>query len=218
VSTQRPTVDDTDAHTPSLDDVRQAIERRVDDPTITFPDDWTTSSSWKRAQTADVIVGIDNPAQFSVMLSRPDATPDLGCLSPAQRAVYRRVEHHGAMPSQVAHERGIDASTARTHLQRARRKLDAQPPVWGDRHRVTFALHDHDLVAECDCEAHRWHDWCAHVAVLWWRWTGTGDLVVTDLDTGQHHQHPPEWLSVDDATATTDTTHQQARTDGGEPR
>ena len=66
------------------------------------------------------------------------------------------------------------------------------------RHRVLFVVYEGDLIAECDCEAYRFRDWCAHVALLWWRWS-RDDLGVTDLDTGRRHLSPPWWLSVDDA-------------------
>jgi len=65
------------------------------------------------------------------------------------------------------------------------------------RHRVLFAVYEGDLVAECDCDAYHFRGWCAHVALLWWRWS-RDDLGVTDLDTGETHLTPPWWLSVDD--------------------
>lgn len=66
------------------------------------------------------------------------------------------------------------------------------------RHRVLFALYEGDLIAECECNGHRFRDWCAHVALLWWKWS-RGDLGVTDLDTGRTHLSAPWWLSIDDA-------------------
>ena len=68
------------------------------------------------------------------------------------------------------------------------------------RHRVLFAVYEGDLVAECDCNGHRFRDWCAHVALLWWRWSRE-NLSVTDLDTGETYLSPPWWFSVDDAEA-----------------
>ncbi|OYR86254.1 hypothetical protein DJ71_06605 [Halorubrum sp. E3] len=66
------------------------------------------------------------------------------------------------------------------------------------RHRVLFTLYEGDLRAECDCDGHRFRDFCAHVALLWWQWS-RDDLGVTDLDTGRTHLSPPWWLSIDDA-------------------
>jgi hypothetical protein len=67
---------------------------------------------------------------------------------------------------------------------------------FGDDHRVTFAIYDGQLRAECDCQGFRYADWCAHVAHLWWRWAALGDLAVTDLDTGRTYLWPPAWLSL----------------------
>ena len=66
------------------------------------------------------------------------------------------------------------------------------------QHRVLFALYEGELVAECECDGHRFRDWCAHVALLWWKWS-RDDLAVTDLDTGRTHLSPPWWFSIDDA-------------------
>ncbi len=66
------------------------------------------------------------------------------------------------------------------------------------KHRVLFAIYDGDVVAECECDGHRFRGWCAHVALLWWRWS-RDDLAVTDLETGRTHLSPPWWLSIDDA-------------------
>ena len=68
------------------------------------------------------------------------------------------------------------------------------------KHRVLFALYEGNLVAECNCDGHRFRDWCAHVALLWWRWS-RDNLAVTDLDTGRTYTSPPWWLSVDDVEA-----------------
>jgi len=66
------------------------------------------------------------------------------------------------------------------------------------KHRVLFALYEGDLVAECECDGYRFRGWCAHVALLWWKWSRE-DLAVTDLDVGRTHLSPPWWLSIDDA-------------------
>ena len=87
------------------------------------------------------------------------------------------------------------------------------------RHRVLFALYEGDLVAECDCDGHRFRSWCAHVALLWWRWSRE-DLAVTDIDTGRTYMSPPWWLSVDDVEADRPDaeTSQPVAADGGVDR
>ncbi|TKX86949.1 hypothetical protein EXE43_05545 [Halorubrum sp. SS5] len=128
-----------------VDELRERIANRLGEPDrLQFPSGWTTSTSWRRAQTAPAAVGPVNPAEFDVLLG------------------------------------GGDGENALT------------------RHRVLFAVYEGDLVAECDCDGHRFRGWCAHVALLWRRWT-LDDLGVTDLDTGRTHLSPPWWLSVDDA-------------------
>jgi hypothetical protein len=84
------------------------------------------------------------------------------------------------------------------------------------RHRVLFAVYEGDLVAECDCDGHHFRDWCAHVALLWWKWSRE-QLGVTDLDTGETYLSPPWWFSVDDVEADrteADASHPVAA-DGG---
>jgi DNA-directed RNA polymerase specialized sigma24 family protein len=45
-------------------------------------------------------------------------------LTERQREVYNAVELFGLRPKDVAKDAGIDESTARTHLQRAREKVN----------------------------------------------------------------------------------------------
>jgi len=68
----------------------------------------------------------------------------------------------------------------------------------GSRHRVLFAIHEGELRAECDCEGFEHRQWCAHVALLWWRWSRRR-LGVTDVSTGDTHLSPPVWVSVREA-------------------
>ncbi|WP_058365392.1 hypothetical protein [Haloparvum sedimenti] len=84
-------------------------------------------------------------------------------------------------------------------------------------HRVLFALYGGDLVAECECDGWSYRGWCAHVAVLWWRWC-RDQLAVTNLDTGRTYLSPPWWFSVDGADAQTElpvSIDQPVATDGG---
>lgn len=67
----------------------------------------------------------------------------------------------------------------------------------GDPHRVTFALVEGTLRAECNCDGYRYRDFCAHVALLWWRWC-RGRLDVTDVDAETIYQSPPCWLRIPD--------------------
>lgn len=48
---------------------------------------------------------------------------DMSTLSPTERKVYEAVEMGSSQPADVAYELGMTASTARTHLWRARGKL-----------------------------------------------------------------------------------------------
>ncbi|WP_435348987.1 hypothetical protein [Haloarchaeobius sp. HRN-SO-5] len=86
----------------------------------------------------------------------------------------------------------------------------------GDRHRVTFTIHQGNLLAHCGCHGWTYHDWCAHVAYLWWQWS-RARLGVTDLDTGSVYHEPPVWLRVDDPARPT-ASATRARTDGGDRR
>jgi len=112
-------------------------------PKLTFPDGWTLSDAWQRAQRADPHLGPVDAAHFDVLLSRPDSGD------------------------------------------------------WGSRHRVLFAIQNGALRAECDCKSFTHRDWCAHVAVLWWRWVRE-QLGVRDLDADDTHLSPPWWLAIHD--------------------
>ncbi|WP_232703136.1 SWIM zinc finger family protein [Halobacterium wangiae] len=112
-------------------------------PKLVFPEGWTLSGAWKRAQSAEAYLGpTEGRAHYDVLLGR----------------------ENGDM---------------------------------GDKHRVLFAIQNGALRADCDCKAHQYRDWCAHVAVLWWRWT-RGRITVRNLDTDQTHVSPPWWLAIPD--------------------
>jgi len=150
----------------AVDEQRQKISKQLGEPErFEFPERWSMSSSWHRAQAAESVVGPVNPAEFDVLLGRLEDDTDMS------------------------------------------------------RHRVLFALYEGDLRAECDCDGHRYRSWCAHVALLWWRWCNSG-LSVTDLDTGRTHLTPPWWLSINDADhdRVDAETRQPAVADGGADR
>ena len=127
-----------------VEEVREQIANRLGEPDqLRFPNGWTISSSWKRAQAAPSNVGPVNSTDFDVLLGYVD-------------------------------EDGIS------------------------KHRVLFALYEGGLVTKCECDGYRFRSWCAHVALLWWKWS-RDDLGVTDLDTGRVHVSPPWWFSLDDA-------------------
>jgi hypothetical protein len=150
-----------------LEQARQAVENRLHLTPLEFPQKWTLSTQWHRAQASPAECGPVNDAEFDVLIGYPDSD-DLG-----------------------------------------------------DRHRVTFTIHEGELLAHCDCHAWTYHDWCTHVAHLWWRWS-RNQLSVTDLDTGDVHETPPWWLRVDDEPVDpveppqTTASASHARTDGGE--
>lgn len=131
----------TEAPTPAAD-VADRLDRRLTArPVLTFPEGWTLSGSWQRAQQARANVGSYNAAEWSIVLSHPDSN---------------------------------------------------QP---GGYHRALFAIQDGDVLADCNCDGFEYREFCAHVAHLWWRWV-TGRLVVVDLDSGEQHRRPPEWVTV----------------------
>jgi hypothetical protein len=111
-----------------------------------------------------------------------------------------------------------DDWTFSTPWKRAQRERDDGGPITDAErmvrlsegqgvHRVTWALKGRSLLAECDCDGHRYNDgWCAHVATLWWQWA-RGRIVVTHLDTGREYPQPPAWLDLDDTTDCTAFDH-----------
>jgi len=64
-------------------------------------------------------------------------------------------------------------------------------------HRCLWALKGCTLAADCDCQGHKYNEWCAHVASLWWQWI-TGRISVSHVDTGREYPAPPAWLQLDD--------------------
>ena len=76
---------------------------------------------------------------------------------------------------------------------------DAERMVWlensDEPHRVVFVLSGRTLRVDCDCTAHHYDGWCAHIASCWWDWI-TDDLVVRHLQTDREYEQPPEWLRV----------------------
>ena len=109
-----------------------------------------------------------------------------------------------------------DDWTLSTAWQRAQSEADSGGPINDAErmvvlsdgegvHRVTWALKGETLLADCDCRGYRYHDWCAHVAALWWQWV-RGQIVVTHLDTGREYPTPPAWLSLDGRTDYDDLT------------
>jgi len=55
----------------AVDEQRKQIASRLGEPeAFAFPAEWSTSSSWHRAQAADSTIGAVNPAEFDVLLGR----------------------------------------------------------------------------------------------------------------------------------------------------
>ena len=98
-----------------------------------------------------------------------------------------------SLPRLYARETDRAPGTIGNLLARAREKRHARDL---SHHRVTFAVKDGGVIAECPCDGFHYRGWCAHVALLWWRWAGKCDLCVTDLDTRHKYLMPPPWLSV----------------------
>lgn len=58
----------------SVEDVAEGLNRRLTAlPTLTFPEDWTLTDSWHRAQRASANVGTHNPAEWGMVLGHPDS-------------------------------------------------------------------------------------------------------------------------------------------------
>jgi hypothetical protein len=124
--------------------------------------------------------------------------------------VRERIENRLGEPPAFRFPSGWTTSTSWRRAQAAPSNVGAVNPAEFDvllgyvnedglsKHRVLFALYEGELVAECECDGHRFCGWCAHVALLWWKWS-RDDVGVTDLDTGRTHFSPPWWLSIDDA-------------------
>lgn len=120
----------------SIEIDQQSRDRLGGPDGLVFPSNWTLSTSWRRAQSADAS---KNPLTDQEWMVQIDD---------------------------------------------------------GDRHRVTFAVENSEIVADCDCDGWTYRDWCAHVAHLWWCWV-RGQAVVTDIDTGRNLTMPPAWLTVE---------------------
>jgi hypothetical protein len=57
----------------TVEEQRRALERQLGEPErLTFPEGWTTSGSWERAQRAPAYTGPANPAEFDVLLGYVD--------------------------------------------------------------------------------------------------------------------------------------------------
>lgn len=114
-------------------------------------------------------------------------------------------------PDRLAFPAGWSTSTSWRRAQEERSTVAPRNPAdWivqigdGARHTTMLTIVGGDVRAECDCMAHRFQTpFCAHVALLWRRWT-LGNLGVTDLDTGRTHLRPPAWIRVDDEEAVDD--------------
>jgi hypothetical protein len=65
----------------------------------------------------------------------------------------------------------------------------------GSLHRVEFFIYEGRLRAGCDCGCRR--PFCAHAALLWWKWVRR-DLAVVDVDADRTYLSPPPWIRVPD--------------------
>lgn len=98
------------------------------------------------------------------------------------------------------------ASWRRAQAETAEIFAPADPISWkiklqnGSLHRAEFFVFDGKLRAGCDCGCRR--PFCAHTALLWWRWVRR-DLSVVDVDGDRSYLSPPPWLRVPDREADT---------------
>jgi hypothetical protein len=64
---------DVCGHETDHERVARKLRKSIPGPEpIRFPDGWTTSGSWHRAQAADATVGPNGPAEYSVILGYPN--------------------------------------------------------------------------------------------------------------------------------------------------
>jgi hypothetical protein len=170
------------------------IERKIGGPQpLTLPQDFEMSGSWERAQRAPADVSpASNPAEWHILMGYEDTSSEP--LTDAEAEVYQACVFGDTGVREYARETDRAPGTVGNLLRRARDKRHDRDL---SHHRVTFALKDGELIAECPCDGFRYRGWCAHVAFLWWRWAGKCNLAVTDLDTRHTHLAPPWWVTVE---------------------
>jgi hypothetical protein len=177
----------------AVDEAAAEIERKIGGPdTLTIPEDFEMSGSWRRAQAAPAQVNsAENGVEWHILMGYEDDEHE--ALTDAEAEAYQACVIGEWGVREYARETDRAPGTVGNLLARARAKRHARDL---SHHRVTFALKDGDVIAECPCDGFHYRGWCAHVALLWWRWAGKCDLCVTDLDTRHKYLMPPPWLSV----------------------
>jgi len=122
-------------------------------------------------------------------MSRADeSTPDVAAIEALASPIHfpQEFDTSGSWDRKTEHDRGGWIN-------------DAERMVWlehsDEPHRVVFVLVGRTLRVDCDCAAHHYDDWCAHIASCWWDWIN-GSLVVSHLRTGRAYEYPPDWLRV----------------------
>ena len=79
----------SEARAATAEDVADGLERRLGSPpTLTFPEDWTLSKSWYRAQRASSNVGRYNPAEWGMVLGTGPGRIDPGSHHRVLFAIY----------------------------------------------------------------------------------------------------------------------------------
>jgi DNA-binding CsgD family transcriptional regulator len=177
----------------AVEEAAAEIERTIGGPdTLTIPEDFEMTGSWERAQRAPSSVSPIGPAEWMVEMGYQQQRHEP--LTDAEADVIEACEHGAYGVREYARETDRSPGTIGNLLRRARDKFHDRDRSF---HRVTFALKDGEVIAECPCDGFRYRGWCAHVAVLWWRWAGRCNLSVTDLDTRHKYCSPPWWMNVE---------------------
>jgi DNA-binding CsgD family transcriptional regulator len=178
----------------AVEEAAAEIERTIGGPApLEIPEEFEMGGSWERAQRAPADASpASNPAEWHVLMGYQDASHEP--LTDAEEEVYRACVLGDAGVREYARETDRSPGTVGNLLRRARDKRHARDL---SHHRVTFAIKDGDVIADCPCDGFKYRGWCAHVAFLWWRWAGKCNLAVTDLDTRHKYCSPPWWIAVD---------------------
>jgi len=105
------------------------------------------------------------------------------------------VELPDEFPNSTSWERAADEDEiTRNRLNRAEWMVNIGD---GGHHRVTFALDDGHMLAECSCEGHRYGGWCAHVAAMV-RGYVNGTVEPADLSDPLDEEADRLWRERDD--------------------
>jgi DNA-binding CsgD family transcriptional regulator len=177
----------------AVEEAAAEIERTSGGPApLEIPEEFEMGGSWERAQRASSTVSPISPAEWMVKMGYQEQRHET--LTDAEAEVIGACEGCEYGVREYARKTDRSPGTVGNLLRRARDKFHDRDRSF---HRVTFALKDGEVIADCPCDGFHYRGWCAHVAVLWWRWAGNCNLAVTDLDGRYKYDRFQDWMSVD---------------------